>query len=59
MKGKVETVLLDRAKPAHFKCEPDTGTEIARKDPAVKLLRSLLSRESRTAHECKETVFDA
>ena len=26
IKGKVETVLLDRVKPAHFECEPATGT---------------------------------
>ena len=28
MKGKVETVSVDQVKPAHFECEPDTGTEI-------------------------------
>ena len=26
MKGKVETVSVDRVKPAHFECEPETGT---------------------------------
>ena len=26
IKGKVETVSLDRVKPAHFECEPATGT---------------------------------
>ena len=26
MKGKVETVSLDRVKPAHLECEPTTGT---------------------------------
>ena len=26
IKGKMETVSLDRVKPAHFECEPDTGT---------------------------------
>ena len=26
MKGKVETVSVDRANPAHFKCAPHTGT---------------------------------
>ena len=25
MKGKVETVSLDRVKPAHLECEPTTG----------------------------------
>ena len=28
MKSKVQTVSVDRVKPAHFECEPDTGTEI-------------------------------
>ena len=28
MKGKVETVSIDRVKPAHFECEPNTGTGI-------------------------------
>ena len=31
MKGKVETVSVDRVKPAHFVCAPDTGTEVERK----------------------------
>ena len=31
VKGKVETVSLDRVKPAHLKCEPTTGTTIQRK----------------------------
>ena len=26
IKGKVETVSLDRVKPAYFECEPETGT---------------------------------
>ena len=30
IKGKVETVLLDRVKPAHFDCEPATGTTTQR-----------------------------
>ena len=30
MKGKVETVSLDRVKPAHLECEPTTGTNIQR-----------------------------
>ena len=31
MKCKVETVSVDRVKPAHFVCEPETSTEIKRK----------------------------
>ena len=31
IKGKVETVSVDRVKPAHFECEPETGTAIKRK----------------------------
>ena len=31
MKGKVETVSLDRAKSAHFECESETGTTTKRK----------------------------
>ena len=31
MKGKMETVSVDRVKPAHFECAPETGTEIKRK----------------------------
>ena len=34
VKGKVETVSLDRAKPAHMECEPTTGTTIQRKTPS-------------------------
>ena len=30
MKGKVETVSLDRVKPTHLECEPTTGTNIQR-----------------------------
>ena len=33
MKGKVETVSLDRVKPAHLECEPTTGTTIQRITP--------------------------
>ena len=33
VKGKVETVYLDRVKPAHLECEPTTGTTIQRKTP--------------------------
>ena len=35
VKGKVETVSLDRVKPAHLECEPTTGrpTTIQRKTP--------------------------
>ena len=34
VKGKVETVSLDRVKPAHLECEPTTGTTIQRKTPS-------------------------
>ena len=33
VKGKVETVSLDRVKPAHLECEPTTGTNIQRTMP--------------------------
>ena len=33
IKGKVETVSLDRVKPAHFECEPATGTITQRTTP--------------------------
>ena len=33
MKGKVETVSLDRVKPAHLECEPTTGMNIQRTTP--------------------------
>ena len=33
VRGKVETVSLDRVKPAHLECEPTTGTTIQRKTP--------------------------
>ena len=33
MKGKVETVSLDRVKPAHLRCEPTTGTKTQRTTP--------------------------
>ena len=33
VKGKVETVSLDRVKPAHLECKPTTGTTIQRKTP--------------------------
>ena len=33
VKGKVETISLDRVKPAHLECEPTTGTTIQRKTP--------------------------
>ena len=33
IKGKVETVSLDRVKPAHFECEPATGTTTQRTTP--------------------------
>ena len=31
IKGKVETVLVDRVKPAHFECQPEIGTATKRK----------------------------
>ena len=31
IKGKVEMVSVDRVKPAHFECEPETGTATKRK----------------------------
>ena len=31
MKGKVEAVSIDRVKPAHFVCEPETGRATKRK----------------------------
>ena len=34
VKGKVETVSLDRAKPAHMECEPTTGTTIQSNTPS-------------------------
>ena len=56
MKGKVETVSLDRVKPAHLESEPETGTETQRKtqlegyprtklNPVVLSLRILTGRE--------------
>ena len=30
-KGRVETVSVDQVKPAHFECEPETGTASKRK----------------------------
>ena len=33
VKGKVETVSLDRFKPTHLKCEPTTGRNIQRTTP--------------------------
>ena len=33
IKGKVESVSLDRVKPAHLDNEPDIGTEEQRKTP--------------------------
>ena len=34
VKGKVETVSLNRVKPAHMECEPTTGTTTQRKPPS-------------------------
>ena len=31
IKGKVKTVSVDQVKPAHFECEPETGTATKRK----------------------------
>ena len=45
VKGKVETVSLDRVKPAHMECEPTTGTTIQRKTPS-KPRRSTATRTS-------------
>ena len=45
VKGKVETVSLDRVKPAHLECEPTTGTTIQRKTPS-KPRRSTATRTS-------------
>ena len=33
VKGKVETISLDRVKPAHLECKPTTGTTIQRRTP--------------------------
>ena len=45
VKGKVETVSLDRVKPAHLECEPTTGTTIQLKTPN-KPQRSTATRTS-------------
>ena len=45
VKGKVETVSLDRVKHAHLECEPTTGTTIQRKTPS-KPRRSTATRTS-------------
>ena len=45
VKGKGETVSLDRVKPAHLECEPTTGTTIQRKTPN-KPQRSTATRTS-------------
>ena len=45
VKGKVETVSLDRVQPAHLECEPTTGTTIQRKTPS-KPRRSTATRTS-------------
>ena len=45
VKGKVETVSLDRVKPAHLECEPTTGTTIQRRTPS-KPRRSTATRTS-------------
>ena len=45
VKGKVETVSLDRVKPAHMECEPTTGTTTQRKTPS-KSRKSTATRTS-------------
>ena len=45
VKSKVETVSLDRVKPAHLECEPATGATIQRKTPN-KPKRSTATRTS-------------
>ena len=45
VKGKVETVSLDRVKPAHLECEPTTGTTKQLKRPS-KPRRSTATRTS-------------
>ena len=45
VKGKVETVSLDRVKPAHLECEPTTGTTTQRKTPS-KPRKSMATRTS-------------
>ena len=39
IKGKVETVSLDRVKPAHLECEPTTGPTTQRTTPTKKTRR--------------------
>ena len=46
VKGKVETVSLDRVKPAHMECEPTTGTTTQRK-PQSKSRKLTATRTSR------------
>ena len=41
MKGKVETVSLDRVKPAHLECEPTTGPNTQRTTPNKNSTRRL------------------
>ena len=45
VKGKVETVSLDRVKPAHMECKPTTGTTTQRKPPS-KQRKSTATRTS-------------
>ena len=51
VKGKVETVSLDRVKPAHLECQPTTGTTIQRKTPN-KPRRSTATRTSGRNPQC-------
>ena len=47
MKGKVETVSVDRVKPAHSECEPETGTKIKRK-----------SNQKQRIQICRDRLWD-
>ena len=50
VKGKVETVSLDRVKPAHLECEPTTGTTIQRKTPNKPQSSKATRTSSRNPH---------
>ena len=51
IKSKVETVSVDRVKPAHFECEPETGT-------AIKSKTQLKTTNSKTADIVRGTRKD-
>ena len=59
MKGKVETVAIDRVKPAHFECEPETGTEIKRKtQPKTTHLKTAeIARGTRSDRKRSSSTF--